>query len=165
MTDRQVARIVACELQFDISNEDVALLDRVLALEELIDAEHTGRSLEDRICTIENAVGLAEERERAEAEETAKRQSALATHKSARAQELAALRSQHAKHLAECEPAAVTQQNFSCSNVWLRMLERINTAFVRALVDSQPHVCRKEVLFRDFDRTAPPAGAGAPAPP
>ena len=56
MTDRQVARIVACELQFDISNEDVALLDRVLALEELIDAEHTG-SLEDRICTIEDAVG------------------------------------------------------------------------------------------------------------
>ena len=57
MTDRQVARIVACELQFDISNEDVALLDRVLALEELIDAEHTG-SLEDRICAIEEAVGL-----------------------------------------------------------------------------------------------------------
>ena len=58
MTDRQVARIVACELQFDISNEDVALLDRVLALEELIDAEHAGWSLEDRICTIEAAVGL-----------------------------------------------------------------------------------------------------------
>ena len=30
MTDRQVARIAACELQFDISNEDMALLDRVL---------------------------------------------------------------------------------------------------------------------------------------
>ena len=57
MTDRQVARIVACELQFDISNEDVALLDRVLALEELTGAEQTG-SLEDRICTIEEAVGL-----------------------------------------------------------------------------------------------------------
>ena len=78
MTDRQVARIVACELQFDISNEDVALLDRVLALEELIDAEHTGWSLEDRICTIEDAVGLAEERERAEAEETAKREAEAA---------------------------------------------------------------------------------------
>ena len=61
MTDRQVARIVACELQFDISNEDVALLDRVLALEELIDAEHAGWSLEDRICTIEAAVGLKDQ--------------------------------------------------------------------------------------------------------
>ena len=61
MTNRQVARIVACELQFDISNEDVALLDRVLTLEELIDAEHAGWSLEDGICTIEAAVGLNDE--------------------------------------------------------------------------------------------------------
>ena len=31
---------------------------RLAKLEELIDAEHTGSSLEDRICTIEEAVGL-----------------------------------------------------------------------------------------------------------